>query len=105
MKRFLVLLAVVVAIGIFPAAASAEYHHDNGVHHSQTWKDGHHREWRDHEREWKEHDREWKEHRGDRRWREEHAREWGDWYRWHREHADMLHLHVDGDNFELDIDV
>lgn len=105
MKKLLVFLAVVVAVGVFPAAGFAAAHHGPDAHYSQAWKDRHHREWRDHERDWKEHDREWRAHRNDRHWREVHAREWRDWYRWHKDNASELRLHINGDEFTLDIDV
>lgn len=105
MKKLLVLMAVVFAVSVFPAAAFAEVHHGEWAHHNKAWKDNHHRAWKENEREWKEHDREWKEHRYDRDWREEHAREWHEWYGWHRDNASELRLHINGDEFELDIDV
>ena len=98
MKRLLVFFAVVFAVSIFPLTAFADHDNDQG------WKEHHERQWRHHEREWAEHDREWKEHREDRYWREAHAREWRDWYRWHKENDGEFHLHIEGDNFELDID-
>ncbi len=106
MKKFLILVAVVVAAGIFPVAAYADAHHGRPAHHDQSWRNHHDRQWKDHEREWKEHDREWKEHRWDRRWREAKAREWREWYQWHRDNDNdsEFHLRIAGDNFELDID-
>lgn len=100
MKKLLVLLAVVVAVSIFPLAAYADEDH-----HNRDWQEHHDRMWKDHERDWREHDREWKEHRDDRRWREVHAREWHDWYQWHRDQESVLRLHLSGNDFILDIDV
>lgn len=98
MKKLFVLLAVLVAVSIFPLAAYAngydDYPHDR-VHHEQMW--------RDHEKEWRDHDREWREHHGDRHWREVHAKEWHDWYRWHEDNEHEFHFHVSDEGFDLDI--
>ena len=97
MKKIFVLLAVLVAVSIFPLAAYAEDydHHDRGQHEQV---------WRSHDQEWRDHDREWREHSGDRHWREEHRRMWSDWFRWHEDNENEFHLNISGDGFDLDID-
>lgn len=93
-KKFLMLLAFMFAVNIFPLAAYAnDGHHDQG-HHDQAWKNHHDKVWKDHERDWKDHDREWREHRNDRRWREEHVKLWHDWYQWHKDNESDLNIHV-----------
>jgi hypothetical protein len=98
MKKFLVLVAVLVAVGIFPLAA---YAHDRDYDHERH--DRHEQMWRDHEPEWRGHEREWREHSRDSRWREEHRRMWHDWYDWHRANENEFHLRVSDEGFELDI--
>lgn len=105
MKKFLIFMAVVVATSIFPLAAYADaYHGRPPAHHDQAWKDHHDRQWKEHEGTWADHDREWREHRGDRHWRKIHAQKWHEWYKWHQDNDSEFHLHISGDDFELDID-
>jgi len=86
MKRLLVLVAVMLAVGLSSLAYADTYKHD------QKWRQEHAQVWKSHSRQWSEYDREWQAHRRDTRedikWRRDHAQLWHDWYQWHRDERD-----------------
>ncbi len=79
MKRRLVPVAVILAIGLSPLV----YATDTYEKHDQKWRQQHAQVWKSHSKEWKEYDREWQTHRGaakeDIKWRRDHAQLWHDW--------------------------
>lgn len=97
MKKLLVLVAVFLAISIFPLATYADGH-------DQDWKDQHAQQWSGHSRQWSEYDREWQAH-PDRHWREEHARMWRDWYQWHRDDDGSSGFGIQFSSDDLNIDI
>ncbi len=87
MKRLLVIVAVILAVGLSSLAYA-----DTHAKHDQQWRQQHAQVWKSHSKQWSEYDREWQAHRGatreDIKWRKDHAQLWHDWYQWHNDERD-----------------
>ena len=87
MKRLLVLVAVILAVGLSSLAYA-----DTHANHDQKWRQQHAQVWKSHSKQWSGYDREWQAHRGatreDIKWRKDHAQLWHDWYQWHNDERD-----------------
>ncbi len=87
MKRLVVLVAVILAVGLSSLAYADTY-----AKHDQKWRQQHAQVWKSHSKQWSEYDREWQAHRGARtediKWRKDHAQLWHDWYQWHNDERD-----------------